>query len=327
MRAGRITVSTRAFDVVDVPTPDAGAGQVRVKVAAAGVCLSDVHLLEGILSPGYLVGDHVTLGHEVAGVVDQVGAGIPGVAVGDRVVVIAGERNAAHQITTMGFDYDGGWAEYVVTKADLVAKIPDSLPFEQAAIIPDAVSTPWAAISSTGKVQAGETAVVFGVGGLGIHAVQLLKIVGCSKVIAIDPREDARANALARGADFAFAPDDVEIKKHRGLNVAFDFAGVTPVRKQALSLLGEQGRLVIVGIANEPIVIPNDMAFTYMRTQIMGHYGCEAHHVRELIEFASDGRLDLSHSVSQVLPLEQAGQALDTLANKVGNPIRIVLKP
>jgi D-arabinose 1-dehydrogenase-like Zn-dependent alcohol dehydrogenase len=327
MRAGRITVSTRAFDVVDVPTPDAGAGQVRIKVAAAGVCLSDVHLLEGILSPGYLVGDHVTLGHEVAGVVDQVGAGVAGVAVGNRVVVIAGERNAAHQITTMGFDYDGGWAEYVVTKADLVAKIPDSLPFEQAAIIPDAVSTPWAAISSTGKVQAGETAVVFGVGGLGIHAVQLLKIVGCSKVIAIDPREDARANALARGADFAFAPDDLEIKKHRGLNVAFDFAGVTPVRKQALSLLGEQGRLVIVGIANEPIVIPNDMAFTYMRTQIMGHYGSEAHHVRELIEFASDGRLDLSHSVSQVLPLEQAGQALDTLANKVGNPIRIVLKP
>jgi D-arabinose 1-dehydrogenase-like Zn-dependent alcohol dehydrogenase len=327
MRAGRITVSTRAFDVVDVPTPDAGAGQVRIKVAAAGVCLSDVHLLEGILSPGYLVGDHVTLGHEVAGVVDQVGAGVAGVTVGDRVVVIAGERNAAHQITTMGFDYDGGWAEYVVTKADLVAKIPDSLPFEQAAIIPDAVSTPWAAISSTGKVQAGETAVVFGVGGLGIHAVQLLKIVGCSKVIAIDPREDARANALARGADFAFAPDDLEIKKHRGLNVAFDFAGVTPVRKQGLSLLGEQGRLVIVGIANEPIVIPNDMAFTYMRTQIMGHYGSEAHHVRELIELTADGRLDLSHSVSQILPLEQAGQALDTLANKVGNPIRIVLKP
>jgi D-arabinose 1-dehydrogenase-like Zn-dependent alcohol dehydrogenase len=327
MRAGRITVSTRAFDVVDVPTPDAGSGQVRIKVAAAGVCLSDVHFLEGILSPGYLAGDHVTLGHEVAGVVDQVGAGVAGVAVGDRVVVIAGERNAALQITTMGFDYDGGWAEYVVTKAELVAKIPDSLPFEQAAIIPDAVSTPWAAISSTGKVQAGETAVVFGVGGLGIHAVQLLKIVGCSKVIAIDPREDARANALARGADFAFAPDDVEIKKHRGLNVAFDFAGVSPVRKQALSLLGEQGRLVIVGIANEPIVIPNDMAFTYMRTQIMGHYGSEAHHVRELIEFAGDGRLDLSHSVTQVLPLEQAGQALDTLANKVGNPIRIVLKP
>jgi D-arabinose 1-dehydrogenase-like Zn-dependent alcohol dehydrogenase len=306
MRAGQITVSTRAFEVVDVPTPDAGVGQVRIKVAAAGVCLSDVHLLEGILSPGYLKGDHVTLGHEVAGVIDQVGAGVTTSALGDRVVVIAGERNAAQQITTMGFDYDGGWAEYVVTSAHLVATIPDSLPFEQAAIIPDAVSTPWAAISSTAKMQAGETAAVFGVGGLGIHAVQLLKIVGCSTVIAIDPREDARINALARGADFA---------------------GVTPVRKQALSLLGEQGRLVIVGIANEPIVIPSDMAFTYMRTQLMGHYGSEAHHVRELIEFAREGKLDLSNSVTGVMALEDAAQALDKLANKVGNPIRIVLKP
>jgi D-arabinose 1-dehydrogenase-like Zn-dependent alcohol dehydrogenase len=241
--------------------------------------------------------------------------------------VIAGERNAGQQITTMGFDYDGGWAEYVVTKADLVAKIPDSLPIEQAAIIPDAVSTPWAAISSTAKMQAGESAVVFGVGGLGIHAVQLLKLIGCSKVIAIDPRADARANALARGAEFAFAPDDPEIKKHRGLNAAFDFAGVSAVRKAALSLLGEQGRLVIIGIANEPIVIPNDMAFTYMRTQIMGHYGSEAHHVKELIDFAGQGRLDLSHSVTEVMPLEKAAEALDKLANKVGNPIRIVLKP
>ena len=273
------------------------------------------------------MGDCVTLGHEVAGVVDQIGAGVSGVTLGDRVVVTVEQRNEAQQITTLGFDYDGGWAEYLVTKADYIAKIPDSLPFEQAAIIPDAVSTPWAAISSTGKIQAGESAVVFGVGGLGIHAVQLLKIVGCSKIIAIDPRSEARARALARGADFAFAPDDPEIKQHRGLNAAFDFAGVTSVRKQALSLLGEQGRLVIIGIANEPIVIPNDMAFTYMRTQITGHYGSEARHVRELLEFAAQGKLDLSQSVTEIMPLENAAQALEKLAKKIGDPIRIVLKP
>jgi D-arabinose 1-dehydrogenase-like Zn-dependent alcohol dehydrogenase len=227
----------------------------------------------------------------------------------------------------LGFDYDGGWAEYLVVDAEQVMLIPDSLPFEQAAIIPDAVSTPWAAISSTGKIQAGESVAVFGVGGLGIHAVQLLRTIGCGKVIAIDPRADARANAIARGADFAFAPDDPELKSHRGLHAAFDFAGVSPVRKQALSLLGEQGRLIIVGIANEPIVIPSDMAFTYMRTQILGHYGSEAHHVRELIEFVRQGKLDLSHSISEVLPLASAVEALSKLANKVGNPIRIVLKP
>ena len=327
MKAGRVTISTRKFAVTEVPTPNAGPGQVRIKVGAAGVCLSDVHLLDSTLSPGYLTGDEVTLGHEVAGTIDQLGEGVHTYQIGDRVLVIAGERNEKNQITTLGFDYDGGYAEYVVTKAALIVKIPDDLPFEEAAIIPDAVSTPWAAISSTAKMQPGESAAVFGVGGLGIHAVQLLKMLGCSKVIAIDPRPDARAKALKIGADFAFDPSDEELKKHRGLNAAFDFAGVTPVRKQALSLLGEQGRLVIVGIANEPITIPNDMAFTYMRTQILGHYGSEPVHTKELVEFVRQGKLNLKGSISEVLPLDQAALALEKLEKKIGNPIRIVLKP
>jgi 2-desacetyl-2-hydroxyethyl bacteriochlorophyllide A dehydrogenase len=327
MKAGRIHVPTRKFEVKEIPTPTPSDKEVRIKVGAAGVCLSDVHFLDGTLSPGYLKGDEVTLGHEVAGAVDALGASVHGFAVGDRVLVIAGERNENNQITTLGFDYDGGYAEYVITKPSLLVKLPDDLPFEEAAIIPDAVSTPWAAISSTAKMQAGETAAVFGVGGLGIHAVQLLKMIGCSKVIAIDPRVEARQKALEIGADFAFDPADDDLRKHRGLNAAFDFAGVTPVRKQALSLLGEQGRLVIVGIANEPITIPNDMAFTYMRTQILGHYGSEAHHTRELVEFAKQGKLNLSKSISEVMPLDQAAAALETLEKKIGNPIRIVLKP
>jgi 2-desacetyl-2-hydroxyethyl bacteriochlorophyllide A dehydrogenase len=327
MKAGRITVSTRKFEVKDVPTPSAAAGEVRIQVGAAGVCLSDVHFIDGTLKPGYLKGDEVTLGHEVAGTIDQIGPGVSSFKVGDRVLVIAGERNERNQITTLGFDYDGGYAEYVIVKESLVVKIPDDLPFEQAAIIPDAVSTPWAAISSTAKIQKGESAAVFGVGGLGIHAVQLLKVIGCSKVIAIDPRSDAREKALEIGADFAFDPSDEELKKHRGLNACFDFAGVTPVRKQALSLLGEQGRLVIVGIANEPITIPNDMAFTYMRTQVLGHYGSEAHHTKELVDFVKSGKLNLAKSVSEILPLDQAALALEKLEKKIGNPIRIVLKP
>jgi len=327
MRAGRITVSTRHFEVKDVPTPDPRSGEVRIKVGAAGVCLSDVHFLDGTLKPGYLQGDEVTLGHEVAGTIDQLGDGVTELEIGDRVLVIAGERNENNQVTTLGFDYDGGYAEYVIAKSSLVVKIPDNLPFEEAAIIPDAVSTPWAAISSTAKIQPGESVAVFGVGGLGIHAIQLLKLVGCSKVIAIDPRPEARAKAKVVGADLVFDPEDIELKQHRGLNAAFDFAGVTPVRKQALSLLGEQGRVVIVWIANEPITIPNDMAFTYMRTQILGHYGSEPEHTRQLVDFAAAGRLRLTESVTEVLPLEQAAIALERLEKKIGNPIRIVLRP
>lgn len=327
MKAGRITVSSRRFEIKEVPTPNVNSGEVRIKVGAAGVCLSDVHFLDGTLKPGYLQGDEVTLGHEVAGEIDQIGEGVSEFKIGDRVLVIAGERNESNQITTLGFDYDGGYAEYVIAKASLIVKIPDDLPFSEAAIIPDAVSTPWAAISSTAKIESGESVAVFGVGGLGIHAVQLLGIVGCKKIIAIDPRQDARARALEAGASFAFDPSDPELKQHRGLNACFDFAGVSQVRKQALSLLGENGRLIIVGIANEPITIPNDMAFTYMRTQVLGHYGSERHHTEELVEFVRAGKLNLSKSISEVLPLNQAGVALERLEKKIGNPIRIVLQP
>lgn len=333
MKAGRITISTRQFAVVDVPIPEPGLGQVRIKVMAAGVCLSDVHLLDKTLTPGYLEGDVVTMGHEVAGIIDSLGAQVDGFKVGDKVIVFPAERDERGRIHTLGFDYDGGFAEFTVAHYSNLIRIPDTLPFEQACIIPDAVSTPWAAISSTGQIHNGETVAVFGVGGLGYHAVKLLKMLECI-VIAIDPSHSARERALAAGADHAFDPNDVTMKdaikkltSYKGINAAFDFAGVSAVRHLALSLLGESGRLVIVGIANEPIVIPSDMTFTYKMLRIFGHYGSDKSHTEQIVEFVEKGQLDLSQSISQVLDLENAQQALDMLENKVGNPIRLVLRP
>lgn len=327
MKAGRITVSTRHFEVVDIPIPQTPAGHVRIAVKAAGVCLSDVHFISGIISPAYLKGDVVTLGHEVSGVVDEVGSGVHTWKVGDEVIICAGGRDELGRIHTQGFDYDGGFAEYLIIKAGLLVMKPPNISFAEAAIIPDAVSTPWAAIKSTAKIEKGESVAVFGVGGLGIHAIQLLKIVGATPVVAIDSSPEARARALIAGADLAFDPQDPKLKKMKRFNAIFDFAGVTSVRKQALSMLQEGGRLILVGIANEPISIPSDMAFIYMRTQLLGHYGSDISHTIELAEMAGKGILDLSGSVSEIIPLEDAQLALDKLEKKIGNPIRIVLRP
>ena len=334
MRAGRIKISTREFKVVDYPVPIPSTGQVRIEVKAAGVCLSDVHLLDSTLSPGYLAGDEVTMGHEVAGVIDQLGDGITNWAVGDRVIVCAGIRDERGRVRTQGFDFDGGFAQYMVADARTLVAIHDELSFEQACIIPDAVSTPWAAITQTAHMQPGQSSAVYGIGGLGIHAVQLLKILGSSPIIAVDPLLQARERALLVGADVALDPKDSEFSKKlravtngRGVDAAFDFAGVSAVRVQALPLLAEQGRLVIIGIASEPITIPDDMAFVYKRNQILGHYGSELHHTQELVELVRSGKLDLSASISRILPLEEAGEALEQLRQKTKNPIRIVLKP
>lgn len=334
MLAGRLTVSTREFAVREVPVPVPGAGEVRVAVGAAGVCLSDVHLIEGILVPQYLEGDEVTLGHEVAGTVELLGEGVTGVAVGDRVIVQAGKDLPNGRVLTMGVDYDGGWAEYVVAAASAVIPIPDDVPFEQAAIIPDAVSTPWAAISWTGEVKAAESVGVWGVGGLGAHGVQLLRMIGANPIIAIDPLEEARDRALHFGADLALDPTDPEFSKHiraatggAGLNVAFDFAGVDAVRKQAINSLGLAGRLVIVGMSGTPITIENSTNFAYLRKQIRGHYGSEPAHVVELVELARAGRIEFSRSVSGIIPLAEATRAIAQLEHKEGNPIRLVLVP
>ncbi len=334
MKALRIQVSSRKVQLREIPIPQPKRSEVRIKVGAAGVCLSDVHFVSGILSPGYLVGDEVTMGHEIAGTVDLIGDGVVNFRIGQRVIVCAGVRNEMGRVTTLGFDYDGGFAEYVTADSASLIRIPDSLPFEQACIIPDAVSTPWAAITQTAQMKSGESALVYGIGGLGAHAVQLLKMVGIAPLIAVDPLAEGRERAAALGADYALHPKDPDFKKKvreitnaLGVDAAFDFAGVVSVREQALSLLAEVGRLVIIGLAGEPIVIPSDMAFAYKRLQILGHYGSEPHHTQELVDLVESGNLNLSKSVSLVLPLDKAVEALRQLENKIGNPIRIVLKP
>jgi D-arabinose 1-dehydrogenase-like Zn-dependent alcohol dehydrogenase len=331
--AGRLNVKTRTFSVEEVPTPKAGPGEVLIKVGAAGVCLSDVHLIAGILKPLFLNGDTVTLGHEVAGTIDSVAEGVGTLEAGQRVLLQAGEYLGG-KVLTRGVDYDGGWAEYAVASQETVVPIPDGLPFEQACFIPDAVSTPWAAITATAQTQPGLPAGVWGAGGLGAHAIQLLRLVGTAPIIAVDPLPAARDRAAAFGADVVLDPGDEHLgQKVRaataglGLSRAFDFAGVPAVREQAISCLGYQGKLVLVGLTDQPITVADGTRFSYMQQQILGHYGSLPQHVIQLVALTHLGRLDLSRSVSEVLPLADATKAVEHLESKHGNPIRIVLVP
>lgn len=331
MTAVRLNVAKHELTVDTVPVPEPGPGEVRIAVKAAGVCLSDVHLADGTISPLFLDGDVVTLGHEVAGVVDKTGPGVTRFSAGQRVVLQAGHHTADGQVLTRGVDYDGGYADYAISVEGAVIPIPDNLSFEQACIIPDAVSTPWAAISATAEVRAGESVGVWGLGGLGAHGVQLLRFAGAAPVIAVDPLETARARALKLGADFAVAPDDLdELLKEQapnGLDVAFDFAGVGPVRDQALASLRREGRLIVTGISGKPIQTQSDFEYTFKKLQLRGHYGSGPESVPQLVRLLELGRLDFASSVSGTFPLADAPKALKALENKEGNPIRFVLLP
>lgn len=347
MLAGRLEISIRRFTVRDVPVPEPGPGQVRIRVRAAGVCLSDVHLIDGSLTPPFLDGDEVTLGHEVAGELDVLGPDVPAPwRVGQRVVLQAGEhcgrcancvrlRQPCVAVRTRGVDYDGGWAEYALASAHTLVAIPDELPFEQAAIVPDAVSTPWGAVATPGKAAApGKPAGVWGVGGLGAHAVQLLRLVGAAPIVAVDPLPAARERALEFGADAGLDPAAPDLRDQvlaltggAGLDVAYDLAGVGAVREQAVRCLGTGGRLVLVGLTPEPLTIGDSIGLSFRGKQIIGSYGSGPGAVEQLIELVRFGRLDLSRSISATMPLAQAPDAVARLAGKTGNPIRIILRP
>lgn len=334
MLAARLHLPSRQLRIEQVPVPEPGHGEVRIRVAAAGVCLSDVHLIDGTLSPIYLRGDEVTLGHEVAGTIDALGEGVKGWRAGQRVLLQAGEEDRRGRLFTRGVDYDGGWAEYALAAESTLVLLPDELPFEQACIIPDAVSTPWAAISSVGAVSVGEAVGVWGVGGLGAHAVQLLRMVGAAPIVAVDPLAAARGRATALGADLALDPAQPDFAEQvgrvtagAGLRAAFDLAGVSAVRSQALQSLGRGGRLVLVGLSGTPVTIGDDLWFSYMQQQVLGAYGSRPEHVEQLVGLTRTGRLDLSGSVSGVLPLRDAAEAVAQLQFRQGSPIRLVLTP
>src|SRR3954453_20086253 len=251
MRAAVFETATRRLEVIEVPDPEPGPGEVRVRVQACGICLSDVHLIDGTLPTPR---ERVTPGQEPAGVIERVGEGVPEYwAPGSRVVMAAGKPcgkcpncvggyppGSCVATLVMGFAFDGAWAEYVVVPWHALTAVPDHVPIEQAAILADAVSTPYAGLTDRAGLRQGESVGLWGIGGLGVHAVMVARMVGAAPIIALDPSEAARQRALDRGADHALDPtaeglvDDVwELTGGLGLDVAVDLFGANRVLQQA----------------------------------------------------------------------------------------------
>jgi D-arabinose 1-dehydrogenase-like Zn-dependent alcohol dehydrogenase len=343
MRAQRFYAESKRIAVEDVPIPQPGPGEVLIKVAFCGICHSDLSLINGTFPAQLPV---VTQGHEASGTVAELGEGVTGWAVGDRVVVAAGKPCLACPncrrgdlsnclaIRLMAFAYDGAWAEYTVAQAVGLTPVPDNVPLEQAAILADAVSTPYGAVVRTGKVAIGESVGVWGIGGLGTHIVQLARLVGAVPIVAVDIKAEVRDRALELGADYAFDARDeqlperiAEITGGRRLDVAFDAVGLKSTFEQALESITVGGRLVSVGMSAEsPTVGPTSM-FGLTQKQVLGHLGYQNVDIGTLATLVSRGRLDLSRSISEIVALEDVQRGIEKLDRQEGNPIRILVQP
>jgi D-arabinose 1-dehydrogenase-like Zn-dependent alcohol dehydrogenase len=343
MRAERFYADGKRIALEDVPIPEPGPGEVLVKVAFCGICHSDLSLINGTFPTQLPV---VIQGHEASGTIAALGPEVTGWNEGDRVVVAAGRPcqtcpNCRRgdvvnclKIQLMAFAYDGAWAEYTLAQAAGLTRVPDNVPLEQAAILADAVSTPYGAVVRTGKVAVGESVGVWGVGGLGTHVVQLARLVGAVPVFAIDINPVVLDRALELGADHAFDSRDdrlrdkiAEVTEGRKLDVAFDAVGLKATFEQALDCLTPGGRLVGFGMSAEaPTVGPTAM-FALSRKQVLGHLGYQNVDIATLAKLVSLGRLDVSRSISEIVALDDVALGIEMLERQDGNPIRILIKP
>ncbi|WP_366916020.1 zinc-binding dehydrogenase [uncultured Nocardioides sp.] len=344
MRAQRLDTATLTFEVTDVPVPSPGPGEVLIEVAFCGICHSDLSLLDGTFPA---MGPQViTQGHEASGTIAALGEGVVGWSVGDRVVPAAGrpcqqcvfcqraEYGRCTALQLMAFAYDGAWAQYTVAQAPGLTRIPDNVSMEQAAILADAVSTPYGAVVHTADLRVGESVGVWGAGGVGTHVVQLARLMGATPIVAVDLDETVRQRALDLGADLALDSRDpdlaakiLEITGGVGLDAAFDAVGIAVTFEQALASLGNGGRLVGVGMSGEDLGLGMSMLFNLSRKQVRGHLGYDVADVGVLARLVSTGRLDLSRSISGIVPLEDVAEGIRILKDREGSPVRILVQP
>lgn len=343
MRAARFVGPARPIEVTEVPDPAPGPGDVVVRVDACGICASDLHFIHGEMP--LPVPPPLTMGHEASGTLVAVGSGVPQWREGDRVSLAAAkgchacDRCAAglpedcRNPQLLGFHFDGAWAEHVRVPWYCLAAVPEGVSPEHAAIACDAVSTPFAALSDRGALRAGERVGLWGIGGLGTHAVQIARLLGAAFVAAIDPLPEARRRATALGADLALDPgEDVPARIREatgglGLDLGVDLVGRSAAIKQALLSLERGGRVVAVGQSMERVEVGPVMVLSFLGLGVLGHLGYRKRHLEQVLALIAGGRLDLSGSVSARVPLPRIQEGIDMLATKSGSPVRVVVLP
>lgn len=325
------------LEPADVADPAPGAGEVVVAVAAAGVCGTDHHLVAGELG----VPAGTIPGHETAGRVAAVGPGVAGWREGDTVVAYgqvvcgdcpgcrAGHENRCVRPEGFGMVRAGGFAEYVAIPAGCLVALPAGVDPAVGAIATDAVATPYHALTAVGRLQPGETVVVVGAGGLGLHAVGLARLLGAGRVVAVDPSPRARELATAAGADDVFDPqgDDEPSRALRrlvgGADAAFEFVGRAASVELGLAALKAGGRLVVVGVGHDRPRLPPIVRFIGMELQVAGSFGSTRAELATVVDLIAAGRLDTSRSIARRVGLAEAP---DLFAGPPA-PARTVIEP
>ncbi|KAJ7346260.1 N-benzyl-3-pyrrolidinol dehydrogenase [Mycena albidolilacea] len=308
----------------DYPVPHPGPGQVLVKVAACGVCHSDVAFIDGSVLPYPLV-----LGHEISGYVVKSGDGVTQSFRADALYAVLAIHPSSQSVNGLpalfdspGAAYDGGFAEYILVRPDQLVPVPAGVSPELAAVAADAGINAYKFVVHSAQIDGTRkrTVLVIGVGGLGHQAVQIAAHFGAT-VYACDPKPEARELALKLGAVEAFSPSELEIKVAEGfvVNVAMDFvsrkstfeAAKAILRHNNLSFPADPRLIVKAGMTSETLEFTTFDTLTYNLTIVTPQYGSRLD-LEAILELYAKGAVT---PVVSSYPLREVNKVLNDLRN------------
>jgi threonine dehydrogenase-like Zn-dependent dehydrogenase len=339
--------------VEDVPRPRPGPGEAVIRVTLTTICGTDVHILKG----EYPVKPGLVIGHEPVGIIDELGPGVVGYEVGDRVLVGAitpcGQCHAclAGKLSQCGhgsgFEVIGGWrfgntidgsqAEYLLVpsaQANL-ARIPDSLTDEQVVLLADIASTGFSGAES-GKVRIGDTVVVFAQGPIGLCATAGAKLMGAARVIGVDGDSNRAAMALRMGADVVLDPASVDVVEEVrrltggiGADVAIEALGLQETFESALRSVRPGGTVSSLGVYSGKLQVPYDAFAAGLGDHTIVTTLCPGGKERmgRLMRMVETGRFDPTPLITHRFSLEQIGDAYDLFSNRRDGVLKVAIRP
>ena len=298
MKAWQLTGANEPLRRIEREDPRPGPGQAVVAVRAAGICHSDVGFVDGTLTP-MLAKLPLVLGHEVAGVVAEVGPDVSDLQPGDRVAAF-GDQLAP------GWSIDGGFADKFLGQVTGLMKLPDAVDFVQAATATDAGQTAYGAVMGAGKLRAGERIGIIGLGGLGLTGARIAVLAG-AQVYAADPKRETWVLAKQRGV-LEIVEDASDLAPFN-LDVIVDFAGFGTTTADALSAVRPGGRVIQVGLGrNEATISTADLVVKALT--LRGARGGRPMDFRAVIDLIAKGDLSIHASTTT---FEEIPEAIERL--------------
>ena len=325
MKAAVLKEFGQPLIIEEKPIPKPGPHEVLVKVKASGLCVSDLHIQDGIIKSVKLP---FSPGHEMAGVIAGVGEGVTRVKIGDHIVgaiditcgscrfCLSGRSNLCRDLVRIGFERDGSHEEYCVIPENNAFKVADSVPFDQMTSITDAVGCMYNAIKNRAGVKPGHRVLILGTGGLGMNAIQIAKLFG-AEVYATSRQAEKLDISLKMGADAVINTKELDLHDEivrltngEMCDVVIDNIGIRASINDSMKLVCPGGRVILTGY-NDPVFEAEYQDIMKYEKEILGIRGMTTQDLTEVIQLVEKGKL--VPFVYKTIPFEEINAGLEML--------------